>query len=118
MTAKNVWGVIMIVLGIFMIINGATKCHEADFCGNEIQLLDRQLSKYVGDEIFNAKRYVEIFKQEKTYGIIGAFMGIAMAIGGTYLLRGKKDSISVLPEDDFEDDLQDNPDRNDGEWRF
>lgn len=110
MTPKKVWGVIIIVVGIFMFFNGATKCSEADFYGNEIQTMGRQISKYGGVKSFNSKHYEKIIEQEKTNGVIGAILGLAFAVGGTFLLFEKKYKYSERTKSNF--------DKKDGEWKF
>lgn len=109
MTPKKTWGVIIIILGIFLFLNGASKCYEAEFYGNEIQSMGHLLSKSGGDKFFNTNRYQKLIEQEKTNGVIGALIGIAMAVGGTLLLREKK-GFSRNFEDEF--------DRKDGKWGF
>lgn len=95
MTPKRVWGVIIILVGIFLIFSGATKSYEADFFGNEIMSMERQISKYGGSVLSDSKKYQKIVEQEKFNGAIGVLLGILMAIGGTLLLRDEKGTIST-----------------------
>ncbi|MBC8438261.1 MAG: hypothetical protein H8D87_01050 [Deltaproteobacteria bacterium] len=90
MTPKKVWAVIIIVIGIYMIYIGATKCYEADFYGNEIKHMDKQLAQFGGSQFFDSKRYQNLLENEKNNGVIGLLLGVAVAIGGTLLLREKK----------------------------
>jgi hypothetical protein len=110
MTPKKIWGVIIIILGIFLFFNGASKCYEAEFYGNEIQSMGRLLSKSGSDKFFNTNRYQKLIEQEKTNGVIGALIGIAMAVGETLLLREKKKGFSRNFKDGF--------DKKDGKWGF
>jgi hypothetical protein len=90
MTAKKVWGVIIIIVGIFLFFSGAKKYYEADFYGNEIKSMGKFLSETGGSQFFDSKRYQKLVESEKANGVVGSLFGIAMAIGGTLLLRVKK----------------------------
>lgn len=91
MTLKKVWGVIIIVVGIFMVFNGATKIYEADFYGNEIKVMEQQFSKYGNTNLLDTGRYLKIMKQEKENGTYGILLGIALSIGGTLLISKKEE---------------------------
>ena len=110
MTAKKIWGVIIIVLGIFMVYNGASKIYEAEFVGNEFKSMGFMLSQYGGDKYFNVNYYLNILEQQKIGGVIGILIGIAMSIGGTLLLREKRKPILVKLVDDLDETYK--------EWRF
>lgn len=110
MTPKKIWGVIIIVVGIFMIFNGATKSYEAEFFGNEIMSMERQISNYGGSNFSNSRKYQKLIEQEKNNGLAGVLLGISMAIGGTLLLRDKRNTITTKTKDDNK--------KRDGDWSF
>ena len=60
MTPKKVWAIIIIVVGIYMIYIGATKCYEADFLGHEIRHIDKQLAQFGGSKFFGYIRLSQI----------------------------------------------------------
>jgi len=110
MTAKIVWGVIIILLGISSIYNGVSVWYMVDIVGPEIQSMGLIASKYGGAEFLNANYYLNILEQQKIGGVIGILIGIAMAIGGTLLLREKRKPILVKLADDLDETYK--------EWRF
>lgn len=110
MTAKKVWGVIIILLGISSIYNGVSVWYMVDIVGPEIQSMGLIASKYGGAELLNANYYLNILEQQKIGSFIGILIGIAMAIGGTLLLREKRKPILVKLVDDLDETYK--------EWRF
>jgi hypothetical protein len=110
MTPKKVWGVITILIGIYLIYNGISVCYMVDIVGPEIQSMGLIASKYGGAEFLNANYYLNILEQQKIGGVIGMLIGIAMTILGTLLLREKRKPILVKLVDDL--------DEGNEEWRF
>jgi hypothetical protein len=90
MAPKKVWAVIIIVLGILGFFGGVKTYYEADFYGNEIRDMGKQISGAGYDRFFDSKRYQTLVENEKAKGVIASLLGIAMAIGGTILLYNTK----------------------------
>lgn len=98
MTPKKVWGVIIIVLGILIFLSNVSSFNMSDSLLNDIQYYS---SKYGNNKSFDSNHYLKEIEQKKTSSSIGMLLGIAMAIGGTLLLKVKKASIPKHPIDDF-----------------
>jgi hypothetical protein len=90
MAPKKVWAVIIIVLGILGFFGGVKTYYEADFYGNEIGDMGNQIAGVGYDQFFDSKQYQSLVENEKVKGIIASLLGIAMAIGGTMLLKDTK----------------------------
>ena len=91
MTPKKVWGVIIIVLGILCFLNAAMICAEFESNTKTFKMLDQQLSIFDGKNTHTASNtYKKIAENEQSRGVTNSLFGIAMAIIGTLMLRGKK----------------------------
>jgi drug/metabolite transporter (DMT)-like permease len=96
MTAKKVWAIIIIVVGVVFFVGGIKAYNEAELYGTESKYIEKEIAKTGQDQIFDLKRYEKLGETEQFKGIMGALLGIFMAIGGTMLLPPKKKKKVVL----------------------
>lgn len=106
MTARNVWGVIIIVVGVLMILGSAK-----DY--SDLNSTRQGLSMMVGGKFYYNARIKEVFRKEERKEIVGVLFGVAMAIGGTMLIKEKNKkefcsfkSISQPEEEIYADDIE------------
>jgi len=91
MTPKKVWGVIIIVCGIIVIDRGFSTYYLADFLQTELHLWNQELIRSLGREYsVDLNRYDNMADWAKFRAVMGIFIGIGMAIGGTFMLRDVK----------------------------
>ena len=90
MTAKRVWAVIIIVLGVGLFLNGLETYFFAGFVGNEIEYMGQQASKAGFGQFYDSKRDQRLVQTSKAGAVLSSLLGIAMAVGGTMLLNEKK----------------------------
>ena len=109
MSAKQVWGVIIIVLGIIVVINCVSTIYTADFYGNEIRTTGLLIEKHGGKKFFNTNHYMQLVAQEKQIAVIGIIVGILMAVVGTLMLKKKSDyketKYNDYPDDEYDEDI-------------
>ena len=96
MTAKKLWAIILIVVGVVFFLGGIKAYHEAHIYRNELKYIDNQFSRAGLGRLDDSGRYERLLHNEKVKGIIGSLLGIAMAIGGTMLLPQKKRKNTVV----------------------
>ena len=90
MTPKKVWGIIIIILGILMFFIGIATFYYVDMYDDTMEALGGRdfVAKISGEK---AVQLIEkTYNEERTHGVIRLFLGIAMAIVGTLLLRKDK----------------------------
>jgi hypothetical protein len=90
MTAKKVWSVIIIVVGVGLFLNGLDSYFLAGFVGNEIKYMERQAAKAGFGRIYDFKRDQNLLETSKAGAVLQSLLGITMAIGGTMMLSEKK----------------------------
>lgn len=90
MTAKKVWAVIIIVVGVGLFLNGLDSYFLAGFVGNEIQYMERQVTKAGFGRIYDFKRDQRLLETSKVGALLQSLLGITMGIGGTMLLTETK----------------------------
>lgn len=90
MTAKKVWAVIIIVVGVGFFLNGLETYFVADFVGNEMKYTERQAAKAGFGRIYDFKRDQRMLQTSKVGAVLGSLLGIAMAVGGTMWLNELK----------------------------
>jgi uncharacterized protein YxeA len=86
MAAKNVWAVIIIVIGVFLVFHGMQRYGDADFVKNELKYMDKQITQAGFGKVLNSNREIKMMESEKSNCILILILGIATAIGGTLLL--------------------------------
>jgi drug/metabolite transporter (DMT)-like permease len=92
MTPKKVWGVIIIVVGIYLVLTGFTNYQEADYFLQEIKHMERQFTSQSFQVNLLDDRTSNQFAEMKTGGIAAIVLGILFSIGGTLLLSNRKRS--------------------------
>jgi len=116
MNAKQVWAIILIVVGVTFVIKGFFGYSAASFYGDEIESMNLLMKKHAGafeNEVFNINHSRNIIRNSKAAQIVIIAIGILSAALGTSMLQ-KKDQREI--EDDFED-IDDLPSPND-KWRM
>jgi hypothetical protein len=111
MKAKQVWSIILIVLGVLAVITGFQAIGEAD-----------QINRYFGGDVANLrmagmgeleKQFNQALDEAKTYGLISVFIGICMAVGGTFMLRESKPKSTWHSENHGKSAIRRNDDEDD-----
>lgn len=92
MTPKKVWGVIVIVVGIYLVFTGFTNYQEADYFLQEIKHMERQFTAPGSQITLLDERTSNHFAEIKIGGIVAIILGILLSIGGTLLLSNRKRS--------------------------
>jgi hypothetical protein len=90
MTAKKVWAVIIIVVGVGFFLNGLQSFFFAGFLGSEIQYMETQASRAGFGGIYDFKRDQRLVQTSRVGAALGSLLGITMAIGGTMWLNEQK----------------------------
>ncbi|MEJ2689671.1 MAG: hypothetical protein P8130_06930 [Deltaproteobacteria bacterium] len=101
MTTRKVWGVIIIVFGIFLFFTSASKAYEADLDYKEIRSVAKSFSQAGGLQFYDSVRHQKLLVNEKNNGVVGAFLGIAMAVGGIRLFRERR-NVGILSRKNYD----------------
>jgi len=95
MTPKKIWGVIIIVCGIILIDRSFSTYYWSNFLQTELHLWNQELIRHLGrDYAMNLNRYDNMVDWAKFRAVMGIFIGIGMAIGGTFMIGDKKQPAS------------------------
>ena len=93
MNPKNVWSIVLIVVGVGFVIGGVGGLFDATFYGNEIENMNHLIRKYTNSTVINDLINIEgsrnVIRNTKIYCIISMLIGIAGAVCGTLLLSDK-----------------------------
>ena len=85
MIARNVWGVIIIVVGVLIVL-GAAKDYS------DMTSAQEGMRRIVGRNFDYPTGLKKVFEKEIAKDIIGVLLGISMSIGGTLILKEKSNS--------------------------
>ena len=121
MTAKQIWGIILIGLSLALILSGAYHYHDLNSVDAMLQAsldsLGNMKTWFWSPK--EAKVYDTVVRNEKVISIVGFLLGICMAVIGTMMLKEESSrhyrvTIGFGPEIDDMDD--ENP--NSGRFKF
>jgi hypothetical protein len=106
-TAKRVWGIVLIVVGVVFLLGGLTSYYDADNAEKEIRRV-RSLTPTLGkgfDSTYSAVlAYTNLpaeISQTKRYSIAGLIVGVALASLGTLMLKETEAPCRPRPRPDF-----------------
>lgn len=100
MTAKKMWGCILIVLGVLAIVSGVDAYFSMNLLDNAMNSLP---FKYSGIQSFDTllyqsqKQYAEASRYARVMSVIRVLAGIALSVWGTMLMREEDKSTQVEP---------------------
>jgi len=89
MSAKQIWGIILIGLSLTLILSGAYHYHELTSVDAMLQASLDSLGK-MKTWIWSpreAKVYAAVVRNEKIISVVGFLLGICMAVIGTMMLK-------------------------------
>jgi hypothetical protein len=89
MTAKKVWSVIIIVVGVGFFFDGVSTYYVTDSLLDETRYWESQAPKSLVRSLHPERLEAQAHKA-KTGGVLCAFLGITMAVGGTMWLNELK----------------------------
>lgn len=97
MNPKNVWGIILIVLGVLFILNGIIDFQEISVVENEISLLNKTYIRFFGKSNLNLledglNHSHALLQNAKVKCTLSILLGIAGAFFGTLMLKGRGSS--------------------------
>jgi hypothetical protein len=111
MTAKRIWGMILIGLSVAFILSGAYHYHELNSMDAILQASLDSLGKmktwfWSPKE---AKVYAAVVRNEKIISVLGFVLGICMAVVGTMMLKDEyrrhyRVTVNINPNIDELDD--------------
>lgn len=92
MNAKSVWGVVLILLGVFFVLSSLTTLGEIQFFEDEITPSINSLSKLFGNSAYQFNRDINGYmNDELTKAKAGCFfrmiLGILLSVIGTWMLK-------------------------------
>lgn len=90
MNPKNVWGIILIILGILFIFSGLNEFRTISLVENEISLLNKTAISFLGksySNLFGMDNSKELLRNEKIKCVLSVLLGIAGAFFGTLMLN-------------------------------
>jgi hypothetical protein len=107
MAVKNVWGVILIVLGVVSFIGGFQQISEISQYDQLMEISKRQLGTYQSLLKDDINFYNAASRNAKFGGILKIIVGVAFALWGTWLLQASqrfpgKESLEPLPRDVYD----------------
>ena len=111
MEPKKVWGVVLIVLGVFFVLGGIHRYSVANFYEKEIssldkamQSMDKEYLKTFGNSnanlfsaFYDKNENEKLFKNAKISCIFSVLLGIACSVFGTFLLKKTNTKIPIEP---------------------
>jgi hypothetical protein len=106
MTAKSVWGAVLIVLGVISVLSGFEQIGEIAQLDQVMQDTQRMFGKIAGKQSYlkqTLKEYDVASHNAKVGGAIKIVAGIGFALWGTWLLqdsqaRRRKEKLPALPK--------------------
>jgi hypothetical protein len=104
MSAKFVWGVVLIVLGVVAVINGFQQIGEISQYDELIEVSKRQLGQYQSLIKDDLRLYERESHNAKVGGAFKIIAGIGLALVGTWLIqdsqpqRRRKEKLPPLPK--------------------
>ena len=114
MTAKKVWGVIIIVLGVLCILGGARDYNDTLDLERGLYSIDQMTKQMIGKSNsarFGLNKYIdanqkmtgELLNDLRQRSILSILLGISLSIFGTYLLNDPTEEKSKYSPDGIRD---------------
>jgi hypothetical protein len=91
MTAKKIWGIVLIVLGVLAVLSGLGEIRDAQSMDQLVGNFVRQ----VGGT--NAKTFQKALQEAQFAGIVRALIGVGLAIWGTWMVNDSGSKNAVVP---------------------
>ena len=107
MNPKKVWSIILIVLGVFAVIGGASSYQKLEVLGNSMVVFDASVVKTPDQSTtgaFGSSQVQGSLYREKVLSIIGLLIGISLSAIGTLMIKENRAKPVIEFENEFEID--------------